>query len=266
MMTADEKRLAVIEQYKTLLGRNHYSQELRNYCFEKYKDGNYYSDCSSSVSFAYEKAGYGFGNMTTMDMIISGRMIDVKAIIKDGIIQNPEILKIGDLLLFAGNDEWRKKYDYVGHVEMVANISENGITVYGHGQGFPREKELNEVCKARYETKAETPIGNRGLIRVRRVILDDDDKKEYFHLDDKTLENTKKVIGIATSLGSMNIRKGPGIDFDSISIINEGHKVEVLEFLDNGWMKIVWYNGENGIAFTSYKNGKYYDFMAFQNK
>ena len=266
MMTANEKRLAVIEQYKTLLGRNHYSQKLRNYCFEKYEDGNYYSDCSSSVSFSYEKAGFGFGNMTTMDMILSSKMIDVNVIIKDGIIQNPEILKIGDLLLFAGNDSWRKQYYYVGHVEMVANISENGITVYGHGQGFPREKDMNEVCKLRYETKAETPIGNRGLIRVRRVILDDDEKKNYNKLDDKIFENTKKVIGFATCLGSMNIRKGPGVNYDSISIIDQGHKVEVLELLDNGWMKIVWNNDEKGIAFTSNKNGVYYHFEPFQNK
>ena len=43
-MTAHERRAAVAAKYGTLIGRNLYSQPLRDYCFRKYKDGNYYSD------------------------------------------------------------------------------------------------------------------------------------------------------------------------------------------------------------------------------
>ena len=232
---ANEKRLSVVEKFKTILGRNYYSQSLRNYCFHPYSDGNYYSDCSSAVSFSYSEAGFNFGNMTTINMIISKKLKDVNVIIKEGIIQNPEVLRIADLLLFAGDDVGRKNYDYVGHVEMVANIKENEITIYGHGSGFPREIEMNQYCKQRYETKTETPLGNRGLIRVRRFIRDDDDLEDN-NFQEKYLINNfnEKVIGIATALMNMNIRLGPGVEYESISVISEGEKVEVLEILDNG--------------------------------
>ena len=263
-MTANEKRLSIVEKYKTILGRNHYSQPLRNYCFHPYKDGNYYSDCSSAVSFSYEEAGFNFGNMTTMDMIVSKKMKDVNVIIKEGIIQNPEVLRIADLLLFAGDDVGRKNYDYVGHVEMVAKINKNEIILYGHGQGFPREIEMNKYCKQRYELKADTPLGNRGLIRVRRFIRDDDDlEKNIFQEKIPFYISNEKVIGIGTALMDMNIRLGPGVDYESISVVLKDQKVEVLEILENGWMRIKCSRCKNGYGFTSYKNGKYYSYEEF---
>ena len=60
-MTAHERRAAVAAKYGTLIGRNLYSQPLRDYCFRKYKDGNYYSDCSSSICYTYQEAGEGWG-------------------------------------------------------------------------------------------------------------------------------------------------------------------------------------------------------------
>lgn len=268
MMSADEKRLKVIEKYKTLLGRNNYSQSLRTYCFTPYKDGKYYSDCSSSVSFSFNEAGFNFGNMATVDMIISKKMKDVDVIIKDGIIQNPEVLRIADLLLFAGNDIERKQYEYVGHVEMVANINEKEITLYGHGAGFPKEKEMNSFCKLRFETKSETPLGHRGLIRVRRFIGDDDDTdnnymQNIYYKEREVDKSNEKVIGIATALTDMNVRLGPGVNYGSISCVLKGQKVEVLDFLDNGWMRIKCIWAKDGVAFTSYKNGKYYSYEEF---
>ena len=47
-MTGNEKRQAVTRKYDEIIGRNLYSQPLRDYCYRKYSDGNYYSDCSSS--------------------------------------------------------------------------------------------------------------------------------------------------------------------------------------------------------------------------
>lgn len=58
-------------KYGTLIGRNLYSQPLRDYCFRKYKDGNYYSDCSSSISLTYDEVGEGFGNLNTAGMYTS---------------------------------------------------------------------------------------------------------------------------------------------------------------------------------------------------
>ena len=262
-MTANEKRLSVVEKYKTILGRNNYSQTLRDYCFKPYKDGQYYSDCSSAVSYSYMEAGFNFGNLATIDMIISNKMKDVDAIIKDGIIQNPEVLRLADLLLFAGTDATRKKYDYVGHVEMVAKISEKEITLYGHGIDLPKEKEMNKYCKQRYETKAETPLGHRGLIRVRRFILDDDDK-ENIEKEEKSSISNLTVIGIGTALMDMNIRFGPGVEYDYIDFCKKGKKVEVLELLENVWMKVKSEKDKNGYAYTSNIKGKYYSYEEFK--
>ena len=262
MMSADEKRLKVIEKYKTLLGRNNYSQPLRDYCFTPYKDGKYYSDCSSSISLSFKEAGFFFGYMATTNMIISKQLKDVDVIIKDGIIQNPEVLRIADILLFAGKDIERKQYEYVGHAEMIANINGKKITLYGHGSGVPRETEMNAFCKLRFEKKSETPLGHQGLIRVRRFIMDDGiennfKEREIYKLDEK-------VIGIATALMDMNIRIGPGVNYKYISYVKKDDQVEVLELLDNGWMKIKYTEAKDGFAFTSNKNGKYYSYEEFQ--
>ena len=37
-MTAQDRRKAVAAKYATLIGRNIYSQSLRDYCFKKYND------------------------------------------------------------------------------------------------------------------------------------------------------------------------------------------------------------------------------------
>lgn len=171
--TAAARRAAVAAQYRKFIGRNHYSQALRNYCVTKYKDGKYYSDCSSSVSYAYKQAGEGFGILNTVGMWTSTKMKDVPVVIKSGMIQNPEVLKIGDMLLFAGNDTSRKAYGYVGHVEMVGEISGSKIMLYGHGSGLAKSHEMNAYLKSRRNTKSSTPLGNRGLIRVRRAIWDE---------------------------------------------------------------------------------------------
>lgn len=173
MATANERRIKVRNEYRKFIGRNHYSQPRRNYCTKKYSDGKYYSDCSSSVSYAYKEAGESFGILNTVGMYTSKKMKDVAVKIKNGIIQNPEILRIGDILLFAGNDTSRKSSGYVGHVEMVGEISGSKYTLYGHGSGLAKKHEMNAYCKSRYNTKSSTPLGRRLLIKVRRIIQDD---------------------------------------------------------------------------------------------
>ena len=174
MASAKERRLAVRNAYRKYIGRNHYSNARRNYCVKPYKDGVYYSDCSSSVSYAYQETGEGFGILNTVGMWNSKKLEDVPVTInKNGTIANPEALRIGDMLLFAGNDTSRKAAGYVGHVEMVGEISGSTITLYGHGSGLAKKHEMNAYCKSRRSAKASTPLGHRGLIRVRRAIADD---------------------------------------------------------------------------------------------
>ncbi|HBD01616.1 MAG TPA: cell wall-binding protein, partial [Lachnoclostridium sp.] len=84
-MTAEQNRQAVCDRYATLIGRNIYSQNLRDYCFKKYSDGNYYSDCSSSICHSYQEAGHGFGNLNTAGIYQSGKLTTVDAGIVAGI-------------------------------------------------------------------------------------------------------------------------------------------------------------------------------------
>lgn len=231
-MTANEKRAAVIRKYDEILGRNKYSQPKRDYCYKKYKDGKYYSDCSSSVSYAYKKAGYSFGILNTVGMYQSAKMVDVPVEIKDGIIQNPEVLRECDMLLFAGTDTSRGYAGYVGHVEMVYKISGSKITICGHGSGTPRVTEMNAYCKSRYGKKTSTKLGHRGLIRVRRFIVDDvSDPIEPIAKPKSESGYVVKVTG-----GTVNIRTGPGTQYTAIETVKQGDVLEVPKA--DGWTPI----------------------------
>ena len=175
MPTASEKRFAVRDKYKTILGRNKYSQNLRNYCYKKYSDGNYYSDCSSSIMKTYAEVGYPIDSscLNTAGMWQCKALKEVDVTIKNGVIQNPGALRIGDMLLFAGTDSGRAYVGYAGHVEMVGEISGSTVYLYGHGSGTPRRIEMNTYCKSRYSSKTSTKVGNKGLLKVVRFIQDD---------------------------------------------------------------------------------------------
>ena len=223
-MTAAEKRTAVVKKYEEILGRNKYSQTKRDYCYKKYKDGKYYSDCSSSISYAYKEAGFSFGILNTVGMYQSKKLVDVPVIIEDGIIQNPEILLPGDMLLFAGTDSSRAYAGYVGHVEMVAKVSGGKVTIYGHGSGTPRATEMNAYCKSRYAKKASTKLGHRGLIRVRRFIPDDPE------LVVKNPNVTVTGAKVKITGGSVNIRSGPDTKYPVLDIAKRGDTYPAVSF------------------------------------
>ena len=92
-MKADEKRQAVARKYDELIGRNHYSQPLRDYCYRKHRDGNYYSDCSSSICYAYKEAGYGFGILNTAGIYQSAWLVTVDVPIRDGQVPVPHLVR-----------------------------------------------------------------------------------------------------------------------------------------------------------------------------
>ena len=171
-MTAEEKRLSVRDAYRQLLGRNRYSQALREYCFTPWQDGHYYSDCSSSVCLSYAQAGLGFGLLNTVGLYASPRLKAVEADIREGVPTDPGRLRVGDLLLFAGSDPARAEWDYVGHVEMVGEIDGNRVVLYGHGSGTPSKKEMAAYCRSRKRARTSTRRGDKGLIRVLRFIAD----------------------------------------------------------------------------------------------
>ena len=119
----DKQRQQMHDLYKTILGRNIYSQSLRLYCYTKY-NGKYYSDCSSSICKTAEKVGVpDVGSLNTAGMHKNWKKV-TDVVIKNGIIQNPEVLKVGDALMFKGSDSSRPLG--IGHTEMVYEI--NGKT------------------------------------------------------------------------------------------------------------------------------------------
>lgn len=110
------------DTYKTIISRNYYSQDRREYCYKKYKNGRYYSDCSSSGIDTYRQIGYFFPWLFNTAAIYEEdeyfETVPVK--IKNGHITNPEVLEVADAILFIGNDPKRPKQ--IGHVEWVYSV------------------------------------------------------------------------------------------------------------------------------------------------
>lgn len=137
----DDQRRVFHDAYKSILGRNYYSQTWREYVFTPH-EGRYYSDCSSSGDACYMKAGHDVGWLNTAGQYTSSAFDSVPVIINRGHIDNPAVLKVGDALLFVGNDPSRPKQ--IGHVEYVYEIKsenswhwveENGIWYYQDAYG-----------------------------------------------------------------------------------------------------------------------------------
>ena len=124
----DTLRKAYHDKYKTILGRNHYSQDKRGYCYIPYSDGKYYSDCSSSQCLTLKAIGLPMPNYNTEGMYDSSAFTRLDIKIEKGHIVEPEKLKVGDQILYAGANPDRAEREYVGHVEGVYDISWNSCT------------------------------------------------------------------------------------------------------------------------------------------
>lgn len=239
-MTANEKRAAVAAKYKSILGRNYYSQPKRDYCFKKYSDGKYYSDCSSSISYCYKEAGYGFGILNTVGMYQSKKLTSVPVTIKNGQIQNPEVLRVGDMLLFAGSDSGRSYAGYVGHVEMVYEIKGSTVTLAGHGSGRPSTKSMTTYCKSRYNSKSSTKLGHKGLIKVVRYIQDDGGESTVTTPVEPQTTYSPAVIESAVKItgGSVYVRTGPSTSYSMYKVARRGDTFERLN--TSGWVAILF--------------------------
>lgn len=238
-MTAAEKRAQVIAAYGILLGRNLYSQPRRNYCYKKYKDGKYYSDCSSSVSYAYRQAGQSFGILNTVGMYNSKKLKTVEVEIKNGLPTDMGALRPGDLFLFAGTDKSRASAGYVGHVEMVEKVGATAAasTLFGHGGSRPARHNMADYCKSRQAAKTGTKHGNKGLIRVMRFIQDDG-------------------AAVRVTGGSVNIRTEPNIQGKVLGTVHRGDVLEWTGQARDGWHGVVY----RGVS--AWISGKYSEVTA----
>ena len=112
---------AFVDNYNIIIGRNYYSQVLRAYVYKKHPSGRYYSDCSSSGMATMNRIGMKTGGLlSTAGIYWSNYFEDVKVKILNGHITNPEVLQVGDAILFRGSDSSRPLQ--IGHVEYVYQI------------------------------------------------------------------------------------------------------------------------------------------------
>ena len=70
-----------------------------------------------------------------------------------------------------------------------------------------------------------------------------------------------KVIGTAIAKGNMFVRPS-STSTSNYGTVSKGKKVEVLEVLNNGWLKIAWEKSPEGFGFTSNRDNKYYSYEA----
>lgn len=244
-MTATELRKQVRAKYEEIIGRNQYSQSKRDFCFKKASDGKYYSDCSSSVSYTYREVlgkdrSFGILNTAGMYNATGKKFTQVPVKISKGQITNPEVLCIGDMLLYAGTDNSRP--GCVGHVEMYWGYDSKGTHwVVGHGSGTPKKTRMTEKNASRYNAKTGTKVGNKGLIRVIRYIQGDgtlgvpNTGTTSAPVKD---EPAKVTTGARVAAGAWNLRVGPGKEYDPCGTVSGGAAVEIVTRLTDvsGWM------------------------------
>lgn len=116
----DTKRNEFATTIKQIIGRNIYSQMLRQYVYRPYKDGKFYSDCSSCLCATLQEIGYDVGLLNTAAIYESPKFDTVPVQIQNGHILAAGLLKVGDFLLYRGNDPARP--EQIGHVEAVYSM------------------------------------------------------------------------------------------------------------------------------------------------
>lgn len=124
----DDKRAEFRKTIKTIIGRNLYSQPKRAHVYTPYKNGNYYSDCSSSGMATLKAIGLKFGWLyNTAAIYEESEFVTVPVTIKDGHITNPELLQVGDAVLYRGSYPSRPLQ--IGHVEWVYDTPVHDVKV-----------------------------------------------------------------------------------------------------------------------------------------
>lgn len=243
-MTAIEKRKKVLAQYQPMLGRNFYSQDVekRECAVQPYKDGKYYSDCSSSIRRAYRAAGVGLDNIggNTAGIHQKGRLVPVT--IKNGQIVDPEKLREGDCLMLRGEDSSRPLQ--IGHVEMYVGSGK----LWGHGSGHPTEKDMVSYLATRFSRKAANGK-DKGIVEVRRFIEDDPSDT----LTDESPISTG-TIGV-TVTSDLNIRKSPG--GEQLGMYHKGDNLAPIgkAFLNGS----PWFHTDKGWISAKYLTGWIYE-------
>lgn len=76
-----------------------------------------------------------------------------------------------------------------------------------------------------------------------------------------TTSTSFEFVGVATSKASMNIRAEASTDSKSYGTIQKGIKLNVIEVLDNGWLKVEYAKSPVGYGYTSNRDNKFYTYV-----
>lgn len=209
-MTYSEQRAALVAAVESREGKNQYTQGSKR---DQVADG--WSDCSSLMRWAHEKALGVYIGDNTEAQINSGKLTTVDVAISAGVPDEAALLP-GDLLFFRGRDTSRGASQYVGHVEMYIG---NG-QISGHGSGVgPVRKNMADYCRQRQASSSPVPAGNRGLICVRRAVtgMDPDGKKgDWEGVDKERFVRDLYVQQLGREADEAGLR-------DWLNYIDEGH-------------------------------------------
>ena len=195
----DTGRAKFRQLYSSIIGRNVYNQNLRNYCYHPYK-GVYYSDCSSSGCLTFRECGYDIPSLNTAGIYQDGYFSEVPVVIKNGHITNPEILKVGDAILYRGNDP--KRPLQIGHVEWVFDIQ--GTVPQNTAQ--PIKSEYPKWVQAGMVWFYRLANGKNAHGWMEIAEKDNPSKKHWYFFDNKTGE-MKKLCWIQTEKGWYYLNK-----------------------------------------------------------
>lgn len=233
-------REAFRDKYSELIGRNRYSQDLRQYVYTPAKDGVYYSDCSSSGMATYRQLGLNLPLWNTAGMHYNGRKVDVG--IRSGHVATGDIhkLRVGMALMFRGTDPARPLQ--IGHVEYIYKVDglhEEDITICGHGSGRPSLKNMWSYLEQREGMKAPNGL-SKGLVEVLDFLPAD----EY--------HGTPIEADLTVTTGVLNIRETP-VDG---RVIGSAERDEVIHCTEQSYTGgAYWFRGPSGWMSGRYLRG-----------
>ena len=206
-MTYSEKRADLVAAVVSREGKNQYTQGSKR---DQVADG--WSDCSSLMRWAHEKALGVYIGDNTEGQIASKNLTTVAVKITDGVPEEAALLP-GDLLFFRGRDTGRKASQYVGHVEMYVGDGQ----ISGHGSGVgPTRKNMADYCRQRQASSLPVPAGNRGLICVRRAVTGIDKKGDWEGVDKERFVRDLYVQQLGREADEAGLR-------DWLEYIDKGH-------------------------------------------
>ncbi len=184
-------------------------------------------------------------------------------------LRQEDYLKRGDILLHEGHhtavvltngNKTEPNVNYTGKgIGYATALSDMNIRT-GAGTSYPVIQAVNAGTKLEVLEKL-----SNGWYKVVWTNVStgygyvSNEGGKFFKYEDKPAPNYR---GVATTNGSMNIRKQPSASSASLGTVPANTKLNVIEIMPNKWYKVEW---KGGIGYISNSNEKYCKFAANAN-